>query len=78
MSKAEVKGFGKPDEIREFPKGRLELVTIGGPAFLVAVLQGIQVAAFLIAVLICPPALGFGTVGAVLMAIRNRHRVGAA
>jgi hypothetical protein len=51
---------------------------MGGPAFLVAVLQGIQVAAFLIAVLICPPALAIGTVGAVLMAIRNRHRVGAA
>ena len=51
---------------------------MGGPGFVVAVLQGIQVAAFLIAVLICPPALAIGTVGAVLMAIRNRHRVGAA
>ncbi len=30
MSKAEVKGFEKPDEVREFPKGRLELVKIGG------------------------------------------------
>jgi len=30
MAKAELKGFGKPDEVREFPKGRLELVKIGG------------------------------------------------
>lgn len=28
--KAERKGFDKPDEVRNFPKGRLELVTIGG------------------------------------------------
>jgi hypothetical protein len=27
---AEVKNFGKPDEIREFPKGRLELIKVGG------------------------------------------------
>ncbi len=30
MDKAERKSFGKPDEVREFPKGRLELVQIGG------------------------------------------------
>lgn len=30
MDKAELKHFGKPDEIREFPKGRLELIKIGG------------------------------------------------
>jgi hypothetical protein len=30
MAKAELKAFGKPDEVREFPKGRLELVRIGG------------------------------------------------
>ena len=30
MDKAELKSFGKPDEVREFPKGKLELVTIGG------------------------------------------------
>jgi hypothetical protein len=30
MAKAEVKSFGKADEVREFPKGRLELVRIGG------------------------------------------------
>jgi len=32
MDKAERKSFGKPDEVREFPKGRLELVKIGGAA----------------------------------------------
>jgi hypothetical protein len=30
MKKAEVKGFGKPDDVRTFPKGRLELINIGG------------------------------------------------
>jgi hypothetical protein len=30
MEKAERKSFGKPDEVREFPKGRLELIKIGG------------------------------------------------
>jgi hypothetical protein len=30
MDKAELKHFGTPDEVREFPRGRLELVTIGG------------------------------------------------
>lgn len=28
--KAEMKSFGKPDEVREFPKGKVELVNIGG------------------------------------------------
>jgi hypothetical protein len=27
---AECKGFGKPDEVREFPQGKLELLKIGG------------------------------------------------
>jgi hypothetical protein len=27
---AEWRNFNKPDEVREFPKGKLELVTIGG------------------------------------------------
>jgi len=27
---AELKGFGKPDEVREFPRGRVELINIGG------------------------------------------------
>lgn len=30
MQAAELKSFGKPDEVREFPKGRVELVRIGG------------------------------------------------
>ena len=30
MEKAELKTFAKPDEVREFPKGRLELIKIGG------------------------------------------------
>lgn len=29
-TKAEVKSFNKPDEVRTFPKGKLELVKIGG------------------------------------------------
>lgn len=28
--KAEVKNFTKPDEVREFPKGKLELINVGG------------------------------------------------
>ena len=30
MKKAEVKSFRKPDEVRTFPKGKLELINIGG------------------------------------------------
>ena len=30
MEKVEVKSFGKPDEVRNFPKGRLEIMKIGG------------------------------------------------
>ncbi len=30
LEKSEVKGFEHPDEVREFPNGRLELVKIGG------------------------------------------------
>lgn len=30
MKNTEVMSFGKPDEVREFPKGRLELIKIGG------------------------------------------------
>ena len=30
MELAQLKHFNKPDEVREFPKGRLELVKIGG------------------------------------------------
>jgi hypothetical protein len=30
MKQAEHKDFGTPDEVREFPKGRLELIKVGG------------------------------------------------
>lgn len=30
MNKAELKNFGKPEEVREFPKGRVDLLKIGG------------------------------------------------
>lgn len=30
MAKAQLKTFEKPDDVRQFPKGRLELITIGG------------------------------------------------
>ena len=30
MTKSEAKSFDKPDTVRTFPKGRVELVTIGG------------------------------------------------
>ncbi|MBP1708260.1 MAG: hypothetical protein H6Q40_49 [Deltaproteobacteria bacterium] len=30
MKKMEVKGFNKPDEVRSFDKGKVELVNIGG------------------------------------------------
>jgi hypothetical protein len=30
VEKSEVKNFKKADEVREFPKGRLELVRVGG------------------------------------------------
>lgn len=39
MDKAEVKSFGIPDEVREFPNGRLELLNIGGAIVGRAVLE---------------------------------------
>jgi hypothetical protein len=30
LPNAELKAFDKPDEVREFPKGKLELVNVGG------------------------------------------------
>jgi hypothetical protein len=30
MAKTEVKHFDKPDEVRTFPKGKLELIKVGG------------------------------------------------
>ena len=38
------------------------------------ILQGIGVATFLIAVLICPPAIVVGAIGMLVMFIRNRRR----
>jgi len=32
MDHAQWKNFAKPDEVREFPKGRIELITIAEPA----------------------------------------------
>jgi hypothetical protein len=37
--KAELKAFSAPDEVREFPNGRLELVKIGGSTVGRAVLE---------------------------------------
>lgn len=39
MDKAEVKSFGLPDEVREFPRGRLELLDVGGAIVGRAVLE---------------------------------------
>jgi hypothetical protein len=39
MEKAEVKTFGKPEEVREFPNGKLELINVGGAAIGRATLQ---------------------------------------
>ena len=39
MKKAERKNFVKPDEVREFAKGKVELVTIGGATVGRAVLE---------------------------------------
>ena len=30
MENAELKSFGAPDEVREFPNGRVELINVGG------------------------------------------------
>ena len=38
-NKAELKSFGKPDEVREFPLGRVELIKIGGATIGRAVFQ---------------------------------------
>jgi hypothetical protein len=39
MNKATLKSFGKPDDIRTFPKGRLELITIDGKTVVRAVFE---------------------------------------
>ena len=37
--KAVLKSFGTPDEVREFPKGKLELVNVNGAMIGRAILQ---------------------------------------
>jgi hypothetical protein len=39
MDKAECRDFRKPEEVREFPKGKLELIKIGGATVGRAVFQ---------------------------------------
>ncbi len=39
MKKMEVKGFNKPDEVRDFDKGKVELVNVGGATVGRAVFQ---------------------------------------
>ena len=39
MNRAELKSFGEPDEVREFPKGRLEIIKIGGATVGRAILE---------------------------------------
>ena len=60
--------FAVVHNVFEVVAGRMD-----GPGFVVAVLQWIGVAAFLIAVLVCPPAIIIAVVGEVVMDIRNRH-----
>jgi hypothetical protein len=48
--------------------------TMEGMDTLKILLQGLGVTAFLIAVLICPPAILVGTVGSIVMFIRNRRQ----
>ena len=50
------------------------LASKAGTGALQSLLQGLSVAAFLLAVLICPPAILVGSVGSVVMFIRNRRR----
>ena len=38
-ARAELKHFGKPEEVREFPKGRVELINIGGATIGRAIFQ---------------------------------------
>jgi len=39
MDKAELESFGKPDEVREFPHGRVEIIKIGGATIGRAILE---------------------------------------
>ena len=39
MKKAELKNFAKPDEVREFPKGKVDVLKVSGATVGRAVLQ---------------------------------------
>lgn len=39
MKKAEIRSMGTPDEVRVFPKGRLELIKVGGATVGRAILE---------------------------------------
>jgi hypothetical protein len=39
MKKAKIRSLGKPDEVRVFPKGRLELIKVGGATVGRAILE---------------------------------------
>jgi len=39
QKKAEAKSFNKPEELRTFPKGKVELITIGGATLGCAILE---------------------------------------
>jgi hypothetical protein len=39
MKKAEMKSFGKPDEVRDFSNGKVEIIQIGGATVGRAILQ---------------------------------------
>jgi len=47
---------------------------LGGSGLVQDLLNGVGTALFLIAILVCPPGLLVGVVGAVVMSIRNRKR----
>ena len=50
------------------------LASKAGTGALQSLLQGLSVAAFLLAVLVCPPAILVGAVGSAVMLLRTRRR----
>jgi len=69
---ASVLGFVMSAILHNVFEGLASKTEVGGTFQIL--LQGIGVAAFLLAVLICPPAILVGSVGSVVMFIRNRRR----
>ncbi len=51
---------------------------LGGAGLVAGALTGVGVLLFLVAVLLCPPCMVVSAIGAIVMAIRNRRRRGAA